>query len=420
LIKSRFPYRQGGEVEEENTDNISIQTARQVLLAAQGLDRLPDRPARKDDVLSAVRRMGVLQIDTIHIVARSPYLVLWTRLGSYQPNWLDELLAEHALFEYWSHAMCFVPIEDYPLYRRRMLDNLETERAWIKWGEDRPDVMERVRSRLRENGSVRSVEFETAARRPGGWWNWKDEKTALELLLLTGEVMIARRQNFQRVYTLRQHLLPEWDDANAPSTEEVRRQLTLRAVGALGVASPGWIADYFRLPKKGMLPQLNSLLEAGLIDRVTVEGFAETAYFLPANRHLLEEAAAGILQSTVTTMLSPFDPLVWDRQRARQLFGFDYTIECYTPAAKRIYGYFTLPILHQGRLVGRLDPKAHRAQGIFEVKSIHIEPGVELSTELVSGLAEALNRLAAWHDTPDLRILSSSPPELKTRLEKTL
>lgn len=395
--------------------------ARQVMLAAQGLDRAPDRPAVKADVLEMVRRMGLLQIDTIHVVARSPYLVLWSRLGDYRPEWLDELLAEGALFEYWAHAMCFLPIEDYPLYRRRMLD-AANEEVWpvgwaVRWARENPGVMERVRSHLRENGAVRSAEFENTDRPPGGWWNWKEEKNALEALFMTGEVMIARRQKFQRVYDLRERILPEWDDAAALSTAEMRRTLTLRAVRSLGIAFPAWISEYFRQPKKDTPVQLEALAAEGLLRQVEVEGFEGSAYVHPERLGLLEEAASGSREPTLTTLLSPFDPLVADRQRARELFDFDYTIECYTPAVKRRYGYFTLPILHHGRLIGRLDPKAHRAKGLFEIKALHLESGMPVSEELIADLAAVLRRLAAWHATPDLVIRQSNPPELAALLE---
>jgi uncharacterized protein YcaQ len=376
--------------------------ARQVMLAAQGLDHASEQVAVKADVLEAVRRMHLLQIDTIHVVARSPYLVLWSRLGDYQPGWLDELLAEGALFEYWAHAMCFLPIEDYPLYRRRMLDAIENRGGpvkWaMKWSQEHPEIMERVRSHLGENGEVRSVEFENKARPPGGWWNWKEEKNALEALLLTGEAMIARRQNFQRVYVLRERILPGWDDTGIPSTEEMRRTLTLRAVRVLGIAFPAWISDYFRQPKKGMPQRLETMVADGLLLRVEVEGYEGPAYIHPDRLDLLEEASSEDREPTLTTLLSPFDPLVWDRQRARELFDFDYTIECYTPAPKRRYGYFTLPILHRGRLIGRLDPKAHRAQGLFEIKALHLEPSVPVSEELIADLAAVLRHLAAWHN----------------------
>lgn len=406
------------------TDRISIQTARQVILAAQGLDRLPDSPAVKADVLETVRRMGLLQIDTIHVVNRSPYLVLWSRLGDYQPEWLDELLAEGALFEYWAHAACFLPIEDYPLYRRFMLDAIQA-RAWpvrwaMQWSQENPEAIERIRSHLHENGAVRSAEFENKNHPPGGWWNWKEEKNALEALHITGEVMIARRQNFQRVYDLRQRVLPGWDDAAAASTDELRRTLTLRAVRALGVALPAWVPDYFRQPKKGISQQMEALAAEGLLHQIEVEGFEGPAYIHPDRVSLLEEAASGDHEPMLTTLLSPFDPLVWDRHRARQLFDFDYTIECYTPAPKRRYGYFTLPILHRGRLVGRLDPKAHRAQGIFEVKALHLEPGVPTSEELAVDLAVALRRLADWHGTPDIIVRQSDPPGFAAMLSKII
>ena len=403
------------------TDRISIRMARQMILAAQGLDHLPNRLADKTDILDNIRRMGLLQIDTIHVVARSPYLVLWSRLGDYRPEWLDELLAERALFEYWAHAACFLPIEDYPLYRRWMLDAIR-DGDWpvkwaVKWARENPEAIERIRSHLLNNGAVRSAEFENKNRPPGGWWNWKEEKNALEALFMTGEVMIARRHNFQRVYDLRERILPGWDDAAALSTEEMHRALILRAVRTLGIAFPSWVSEYFRQPKKGVPGQLESLAAEGLLLKVEVEGFEGLAYVHPENFGLLEEVACGSREATLTTLLSPFDPLVSDRLRARQLFDFDYTIECYTPAPKRRYGYFTLPILHRGRLIGRLDPKAHRAQGIFEIKALHLEPGVTVSEELIADLAVALRQLAAWHATPDLVIRQSNPPEFAALLE---
>lgn len=406
------------------TDKISLQMARNVMLAAQGLDRSPDQPAVKADVLEAVRRMYLLQIDTIHVVARSPYLVLWSRLGDYEPEWLDELLAEGALFEYWAHAACFLPIEDYPLYRRRMLDAIN-HKGWpmkwaVQWSQENPDIIQRVRTHLQENGAVRSADFENKNHSSGGWWNWKEEKDALEAMLFTGEVMVARRQNFQRVYDLRERVLLSWEETAVPSSDELSRTLALRTVSALGVAFPAWVPDYFREPKRGMPERLQMLAEEGLLLRVEVEGFEGLAYVHPGRIGLIEEAASGTLEPRLTTLLSPFDPLVWDRNRAHELFDFDYRIECYTPAAKRRYGYFTLPILHCGQLVGRLDPKAHRAQGIFEIKALHLEPGVPVSEELVADLAAVLRRLAAWHGTPDLVIRQSDPPQVAVLLRAAI
>jgi uncharacterized protein YcaQ len=394
------------------SETISIATARSLMLNAQGLARLPDRPATKPDLLATIRRMKMLQIDSINIIARSPYLVLWSRLGDYDCDWLDELLVEGAIFEYWSHAMCFLPIEDYPLYRRVMFDGIRGWRGVEPWLNEHAELVAQVLERIQREGGQRAADFEGGPRPPGAFWHWKEAKTALESLFITGELMIARRQSFQRVYDLRSRVLPGWDDgpgaANVPSAEERLRALALRTVEALGVTHAGWAADYFRLYKASLIPHLEALADEGRLRRVALEGLPGPAY-----RHPAADIAD---EPSLTTVLSPFDPLVWDRQRLRQLFGFDYTIEVYTPSAKRRFGYFTLPILHRGALVGRLDPKAHREAGRFEVRAIALEPGVEPTDDLVAGLADALRRLAAWHGTPELTIGRSEPAGLAAML----
>lgn len=388
---------------------LSPLAARTLLLAAQGLLQPLPRPAAKEDVLHAIRRMGALQIDTIHVVARSPYLVLFSRLGNYEPNWLDELLAEGRLFEYWSHAACFLPIEDYPLYRRQMLDNM---RGYYRddWAERNSAAIQQVLEHIHNNGAVRSADFERTDGQKGTWWNWKEEKQALEYLHTSGTLMIARRERFQRVYDLRERVLPGWDDSRVPSDEEMRDELTVRTVRLLGVTPARWAHDYFRLRKTGMPARLERLAEAGQLERVSVEGWDTPWYLHPDNRSLLEAVVTGELRATHSTLLSPFDPITWDRERARVLFGFDYTIECYLPENKRRYGYFSLPILIRGDLVGRLDAKAHRKEGVFEIRALHLEPRVSLTEELAAELAGAVQRCADWHATPQVVIRASDPP----------
>jgi len=398
----------------------SVEAARELLLAAQSLRTVPKR-ATKDKVRETIRRMGVLQIDSISVVARSPYLVLWSRLGSYEPRWLDELLADGALFEYWSHAACFIPIEDYGLYRRLMIEGGEKTRTWMRaHHEEIKHVMERVN----ENGPVRAAEFARTDGRGGGWWEWKPEKRALEHLFAAGELMISRRENFHRVYDLRERVLanalPDWEDALAPNEQEVWRALALKAVRALGVAVARWVPDYFRTPKKGVAGLLEELADEGELVCAGIEGLDEPAYVHPGNAELAKKILSNGLQSSVTTLLSPFDPIVWDRARASELFGFEYKIEVYTPAARRRYGYYSLPILHHGALVGRLDAKAHRKQGTFEVKAIHLEPGVPVSDDLVTGVAWTLRDCAGWHDTPEVLVRRSDPSELAEMLRITV
>jgi uncharacterized protein len=396
----------------------SIEAARELLLAAQGLDTVSKR-ATKDDVQGIIRRMGVLQIDSISVVARSPYLVLWSRLGSYESRWLDELLAEGALFEYWSHAACFIPIEDYGLYRRLMIEGGEKTRTWMR---AHHEEIEHVMEHISEKGPVRAAEFARTDGKAGGWWEWKPEKRALEHLFAAGELMISRRENFHRVYDLRERVLanalPDWEDALAPSDEEVRRALALKAVRALGVASARWVPDYFRTPKKGVAGLLEELADQGSLLRASIED--EPAYVHPDNAGPAEKILFGGLRSSVTTLLSPFDPVVWDRARALELFDFEYKIEVYTPAARRRYGYYSLPILHNGALVGRLDAKAHRKQGTFEIKAIHLEPDTPINNDLVSGLASALRDCAGWHKTPEVLVRWSAPSELTDTLRLAL
>ncbi len=399
---------------------LSQDAVRGLMIAAQGLQQPPaaaPASATKADVRRIIRQMHVLQIDTIHVVARSPYLVLWSRLGDYQPRWLDDLLAETAVFEHWSHAASFLPVEDYPLYRSLMLNRFPwQDKNWRRWLDEHAALVDDLLAHIRQNGAVRSSDFKRAEPAQSGWWNWKDEKVALEGLWMRGDLMVARRHNFQRIYDLRERVLPEWDDARTPSLDAVHAAFVLNTVQALGVTSAAWVADYFRLPKKTALPVLDTLAQRGLLRTVQVEGWNSPGYFHPDQQEAVEAAADGQIPVSKTTLLSPFDPLVWDRARALDLFGFDYKIEVYTPAPKRKYGYFSLPILYNNALVGRLDPKAHRKEGIFEIRALHLEPGVVPDDALVAALKATLRACAAWHKTPQVVVRAANAPGLAERL----
>ena len=398
--------------------SISINQARLVNLHALGLLHPPDAPATKTDVLEVIRRMGLLQIDTIHVVARSPYFVLFSRLGSYQSKWLDELLAVGSLFEQWAHAACFIPVEDYPLIRRLVLDSVRGS-YFSGWIDENTVVVQQVLSALQERGALRSADFKSP-KQPGGWWNWKDEKIALEYLFSRGELMVVRRENFQRIYDLHARAKPEWDDNLVPPLEEVYLSLVLKTVKALGVALPAWVADYYRLPRRLVPGILRELLDSGALREAEVEGWSERILYLPEDETLLAAAAARHLTADHTTLLSPFDPLTWDRARVRQLFGFDFMIQAYTKADKRSFGYFPLPILHRGELVGRLDAKAFRKEDIFEVRGLYLEQGVEMTRDLASDLARAIEQCAEWHNTPHVRLSNEIPEHLASALDQEL
>lgn len=399
---------------------IAQSAARALHLAAQGLLRPPRRSARKQDVLDVIRQMGALQIDTISVVARSPYFVIWSRLGSYNPIWLEELLAEGLLFEYWSHAACLLPIEDYPLYLTRMAQRAAKDDDWHNHLRQHREAADRILATIRDNGPVRSADFERKNGKSNGWWDWKPEKELLECLHTSGELMTARRENFQRLYDLRERVLPNWQALPPVSPDEMRERLLLKAVRALGITQARWIPDYFRLPKTGIAKEMKALASAGKVIEVRVDDWPAPGYVHPDHAELLTDAANGGLRATRTTLLMPFDPVVWDRERARGMFDFDYQIECYTPAAKRKYGYFTLPILYRDRLIGRLDPKAHRKNGIFEVRAIHLEPGVRITDGIVHSVGRAIRDCATWHNTPTVIFGASNPPEFGQRLQAAL
>ncbi|EIM03065.1 hypothetical protein RHOFW104T7_16980 [Rhodanobacter thiooxydans] len=398
---------------------LSLAQARALQLSAQGLLQAPRRRPRRDDVVAAVARMRLLQIDTIHVVARSPYLVLHSRLGDYPAAWLDEALAQGRLAECWAHEACFVSATDVAWHRGghdHRAHHWAHRHAARMHREQRAD-MDALLQSIRASGPVRAADF---SRRAGvakaGWWEWKPEKRWLEAWFALGELMVARRDNFQRVYDLAENVLarlePPFDPAFAPSAAQQRERFILDSVRALGVTQAAWVADYFRLKPKVGERELAPLVASGELLAVPVEGWPTPGYVHRDHAATLAQALAGRLRATRTVLLSPFDPLVWDRARAHAMFGFEYTIECYTPAPKRRYGYFVLPILHRGRLVGRLDAKAHRDIGVFEVKAVFLEPGVSPQPALVQAVAAAIADTARWHGTPEIRLGRTSPAAL--------
>ena len=405
------------------TPVLSLQHARNLHLAVQGLLRKPRARATRARVLAAIERMRLLQIDTIHVVARSPYLVLFSRLGAYQPQWLDDLLANGAVFECWAHEACFAPMSDYALHAAHQRHGHWAHKKAARAQSEQRAGMDRLLAHIREHGAVRSADFERERESAAGWWGWKDEKRWLEALFARGELMIARRENFQRVYDLTGRVLARAGVSAAPAAhdaESVRREFLLGAVRALGIAQARWIADYFRTGRLYKDADVENYVASGELLRVAVRGWDLPAYVHRDNLDLLQRAQHGALRAAHTTLLSPFDPVVWHRERASTLFGFDYRLECYTPAPKRRYGYFVLPILHDGRLVGRLDAKAHRADGVFEVKALYLEPGERADAALADAVAGALRACAAWHDTPRVLLRRSDPSSFVKLLRAAL
>ena len=398
--------------------------ARALHLAAQGLLQAPRRRARREDVLAAIQRMRLLQIDSIHVVARSPYLVLHARLGDYPSTWLEEALEAGRIAECWAHEACFVTAADIGFHRawRAQAESKHwADRHAARARDSHLEEMHGLLSRIRTSGPVRAADFERADRGVSGWWEWKPEKRWLEAWFASGELMVTRRERFQRVYDLAERVLAKLDpplDAAVmtQSQEALRERFILESVRALGIAQARWIADYFRLKPAVDVRELEPLLASGQLLSVQVVGWDSPAYVHADYVALLEKACEGRLRATHTALLSPFDPVIWDRARLRDLFDFDYSIECYLPAAKRQYGYYVLPILHRGRLIGRLDAKAHRAEGIFEVKALFLEDDVKPSPRMLEELAQAINASAMWHGTPRIRLGRCRPTHIASTL----
>ena len=403
---------------------LTLQQARAMHLSAQGMLKRPRRRAKRADLLAAIERMRLLQIDTINVVARSPYLVLFSRVGSYPPIWLEELLASGAIFECWAHEACFAPMRDYALHRSpaAVRVNHWAQKHADRMHGDQRESMDRLLAHIRDNGPVKASDFESTKKAPGGWWGWKDEKRWLEAWFALGELMILRREKFQRVYDLSERVLERasMNIEQAMPLAQIRHEHVVGAVRALGIAQARWISDYFRSGKKIKDDELQAHVDAGDLIRVAVRGWDVPGYIHRDDRSTAQQVAAGKLRATYTSLLSPFDPIVWDRARASALFAFDYTIECYTPAHKRRFGYFVLPILHRGRLIGRLDAKAHRAAGTFEIKTIFLEDGVKPNSIIARDVAEAIASCADWHQTPRVIVRRSEPAEFGKQLRLAL
>lgn len=401
---------------------LCLQQARNLQLAAQGLLQPAPRAATRAALRRCMARMRLLQIDTIHVVARSPYLVLFARLGAYPTAWLDEALADGHVFETWAHEACFAPVDQLAFHRSH---NRDTRQHWgVALGRsgdaEQLAQLERLLEHVRTNGPVRSADFVRTDGRSGGWWGWKDEKRWLEALFARGDLMVARRERFQRVYDLAERVHPGVTALTLPDAAASRDAFIDAAVHALGITQARWVHDYFRTRPRLRDADLDAWVDDGRLLRVAVAGWERPAYVHADHLPLLRRALRGRLQASHTTVLSPFDPLVWDRERALQMFGFDYRIECYTPQERRAYGYFVLPLLHCGQLVGRLDAKAHREQGVFEIKALFLEPGVEADDGLLQALAGALWRCARWHGAGRVRVVRSSPSALAPRLRQAL
>ena len=396
-------------------------------LAAQGMGR--PRPSGRIDarrLRRAIDDVGLLQLDSVNAVCRSHYLPLFSRLGPYPRAALDRL-ATHAdppagpetragrdrgQFEYWGHEASLLPVDLQPLLRWRMARAEKlTEKPARLLAAAKPELLESVLRTVREQGPIRAVALAAPVRRPQNrWYNWSEGKIALDYLFFAGRVCAAHRVRFERHYDLPERVLPQAVlDAPTPADDEAQRRLLMIAAARLGVATEPDLGDYFRLPRADSKARVAELVEAGALAPARVEGWSAPAYVtavrLPAPAH------------AARALLSPFDPLVWSRPRTERLFGFRHRIEMYTPAAKRVHGYYVLPFLLGDRLVARVDVKRDRRAGVLRVLAAFAEPDTEPGA-VAEELAGELRRLAGWLDLQDVSVAGKG--DLAAKLAKAV
>ncbi|BCB87717.1 winged helix-turn-helix domain-containing protein [Phytohabitans suffuscus] len=384
-------------------ESLSIAQARRITLAAQGFaDPAPAGPVTMRHLRRVLSRTGLLQIDSVNVLQRAHYLPIYSRLGPYPTALLDRAAYGRPpeLFEYWGHEASLIPTALHPALRWRMAG----AHAWggvRRIADEDPKLVDWVRDEVRVNGPLTAAEIEhEAPRETGNWgWNWSSVKRALEYLFWAGEVVAARRNgSFARVYDLPERVLPAAVlAAPTPTPAEAYRELVAVAARSLGVAAEIELRDYFRLPVAGARAAIPELVEAGVLVPVEVRGWRQPAY-LHADAKLPRWVRGD-------TLVSPFDPLIWERARTERLFGFSYRIEIYTPAHKRVHGYYVLPFLQGDRFTARVDLKADRKAGVLRVPAAWLEPGADPDTT-ATGLAAELRRLAGW-----LGLSEVAPPE---------
>ncbi|HEX8064654.1 MAG TPA: crosslink repair DNA glycosylase YcaQ family protein [Allosphingosinicella sp.] len=373
---------------------MSVASARRIALAAQGFGRPRPEAVGRRHLRRTVSRLGLHQIDSVNVLVRAHYLPAFSRLGPYDRRLVDRSAwgpkRERGLFEYWAHEASLLPLEMHPLLRWRMAS---AERGEIGWGSLKSYARERrgeaaaILDRIRAEGPLAASDFDEGRGR-SGWWEWGDTKRALEWLFWAGLVTTAtRRGSFERVYDLTERVIPAAILAlPTPAEAESKRALIEKAAEALGIATEAELRDYFRLKPEAARRAVTDLEEEGVLRRVAVEGWAKPAF--------LHRDARRPRAIRCQALLAPFDPLVWERGRAERLFGFHYRIEIYTPAEKRVHGYYVLPFLLDEALVARVDLKADRQRSRLLVKAVTLEPGAP--GETAERLAAELALMARW------------------------
>jgi len=389
--------------------NLSKDQVRRLILDSQLLSDNTESSSGSRRTARIIDSLGYVQIDTISVVKRAHHHTLWTRYNGYHSDMLNQLQAvERSIFEYWGHAASYLPIGDYRYYTCRMRNFSD---PMDKWARDRlkkcGHLMDEILERIRKEGPLGSKDFKSNpdAKR-GQWWNWKPAKIALELLFWRGDLMVTRRKNFQRIYDLTENVLPDGTDTSVPEKDELGRFLVRRALETQGIATMNDIVRNLHAASREVIKNaVDSMVSEEEVLPVNIEG-EHTLYGLP---DILSGVSPDSGNSGNVHILSPFDNLIILRDRISRFFDFDYALECYTPRAKRRYGYFVMPVLWGTRFVGRLDPKADRKRGILMLRNLEFEEGFDEWEEFLPAFALKLALFAQFNGCSSVELENVKP-----------
>ena len=392
-------------------DTISLQQARKMVLLSQKLPPTRQRGSALTATLSAIEHLGYIQIDTISAIQRAHHHTLWNRNPRYKTNHLGQLFKEKKVLEYWSHAAAYLPMRDYryTLPRKHGIASGH-QNHWYKRNES---LMKMVLQRIAAEGPLMAKDFEHTGKKMGEWQT-KPAKQALEYLFMQGDLMIPYRVNFHKVYDLTERVLPEDTNTVMPTTKEHARFLILQYLRANGLGQANEMVYLLKNTKAIVLTVLQEMMEQQELLQVKVGG--NVYYALPSAMELLSKP----LSRSKLKILSPFDNLLIQRKRTAALFDFDYLLECYTPEAKRKYGYFSLPILWNGKLVARMDCKADRKNALLQIRNLTLEPKLVKFDAFAHALVKELKAFMVFNDCSNIQINKTSPSLFKVILQKVI
>jgi len=405
---------------------VSQEQAQRFILDVQGLRTA--KPSRT--ILKVAKRIHSIQIDTISVVTRSHDLTTFCRLPSYKEGDVWALERRGKLFEFWSHAMCLLPMEAFPFYVWKMEQLGKQTTGWkVEWGVKNKDTVETVYRHVKRNGPTQSASLSAKEKGGNGWWDWKREKRALEHLFTVGRLMVAYRKGFQKYYDLTERVLPSGQDSEPMTDEQVANYVVQTTLGSLGLASYEDIKVYLgRMPSrvlwKGSRTAVESFLDSlrqnGVVEEVSITGLGNRYFVLGKKHDALVDSADNQPDNDAALILSPFDNIMRERHRPRKIWGFEYKLEAYTPAAERVSGYYVLPILDGHEIVGRLDAKRHRNEELLEVKVLYFEKGCASDSSLIKRVAMGIRKFMQFQGCSRVKIREVHPRTAKRTLMQHL